>query len=254
MKNRRMLHSTFLKWLVPYIAVVLIPIGFGVLLYYQALQTVEQNVELLQGQELPRLGGQMDDMANALEILGYSISNNIETAALREARQGRYSLRQIESSKKLQNALKTWGAANKTVNEISVYFPKTGYLLTEVRFCPASWSDNPMMNSSQIDFAHLCEEASDIERGFLLADSSYGDLLLYAYPFRLAWAGQTQSVIFFTLDKEYVQSLLDAPNSIVYLSLGEGGSWLKPGWSAEKIASDPITITAQIKSMLLTLG
>ena len=43
-----MRSSTFQKWLRPYLFIVVCSIGLGVMMYSQALHTVEQNVEQIQ--------------------------------------------------------------------------------------------------------------------------------------------------------------------------------------------------------------
>ena len=76
-------YSTFFRWLIPYILLIVATICFGVLLYHQALKTVEDDVELLQRASLSRIQEQVDDILDSLDLLGYSITSSMEASALK---------------------------------------------------------------------------------------------------------------------------------------------------------------------------
>ena len=119
-------RSTFSKWLIPYILLIVVTIGFGVLLYHQALRTVEEDVWLIQRASLSRIQEQVDELLDSLDLLGYSICSSMEGTALKQMAEGTYSVLQTEHSRGLQEDLKTWCASYDVLSELNVYFPGRG--------------------------------------------------------------------------------------------------------------------------------
>ncbi len=227
-------YSTFFRWLIPYILLIVATICFGVLLYHQALKTVEDDVELLQRASLSRIQEQVDDILDSLDLLGYSITSSMEASALKYMVGEHYSVLQTEHSKSLQEELKIWSASYDVLSEVIVYFPDTGYVLGKGRFCPLEWAKTQILGECGVQVEELKEAADSGRSGFYkrVDKTSSENGLAYFYPSGASWKGRTEAMVLFVLNTSYLKHLLSMPNSYIYLKLPDGTSWLEPeGWS-----------------------
>ncbi len=244
------LCSTFSKWLIPYILLIVATICFGVLLYHQALKTVEEDVDLIGWASLSRIQEQFDDILHSLDLLGYSITNSTEAAALQYRVGGRYSALQTERSKALQEELKTWRASYEALAEVLVYFPDTDYMLGRERFCPLEWAKTLLPGECGMRAEEIKEAVDTGKRGLYKS----GERLLYLYPSGASWKGRTEGLVVFTLDTSYMKRLFSMPNSYIYLELPEGECWLEPEGLTEKKKSrkyDKMSQASQREGLLL---
>lgn len=231
---RRLQLSTFLKWLIPYIVIVLVPICFGVLLYHQSIRTVERDVEQIQQQTLEHRMVLLEKEFQSMRMRAYSLVSCEEAVALMEQVGEEYNTRQIQKSSELQADLVSVMSNDDLFADISLYFPETGYLLRESRFTELSKSTSQLSREYGMTEVEILQCAEERFSGFRVVEKNGSENLLYFYSFGNNKYSAPRAMVIFQINHLYIEEILEITDANVYLELASGGDYLKKEWMSEE--------------------
>ena len=216
--------KTYHKWLLSYVLLMVMPLLFGCVIYWYAMERIEEDVEYVQRQTLTQVKDTMEGNLYMCDHIGLALTNKSEAEHLKSFEEnGSYSVRQRLYPKALVEDMLLYSASNEMIDEIMLYFPKTDYIVKQSRFCPLEYSKI----KEESDYKMTLEELRSFsERGknglHALENGKNG--LLYVYSVYSQRSEQADIMVLIYLNTGVIRDLVSLAQSSVFLSLADG-SW-----------------------------
>ena len=135
-KNRPKINKTLRTWMISYILMFSLPFLLGTFLTFRAYQRhTTKEIYALQQQTLTMVQTTIEHMLQDAVNTSQALSIDSRTSMLELfQKENSFSTRQTLTARELQDILSIHISTNKNFNNILLYFPKTGYLMTRNRF------------------------------------------------------------------------------------------------------------------------
>ena len=123
-------ESIRVQWLISYLALLLLPFLFGILIYVFSINVIQKKVGEVWAQSMERTEAVMEGTFDTIGKMGNSILNSSGAKALfHENLAGSYDLNQRVNLSQLKGAVSNALISNDMIDELYVYFPQTGHIL-----------------------------------------------------------------------------------------------------------------------------
>lgn len=117
------------RWVSSYLAIMIIPLLFGVVIYMYALYVVKKDVQTIQQQAISQVHYNIESMLENLYKISYALSSSAYSSGIYVLRNESSSYQSL-SIAQVQKTMGSYSVANNNISGIYMYFPENDYLLT----------------------------------------------------------------------------------------------------------------------------
>lgn len=214
------------RWLMSYVAIMIIPLIFGMSIYIYALSTIRDEVETIQAQSIEQVRMSVENLLDNLNRVCYTLASSAYNSGIYVERDGDDGYNPL-SVQQVQRTMASYYIANNRIGKIYMYFPGNDYILTgDLTYKYARIRENTrrFLNMSEDDFKRI---TSQTDNGVLLTVTSEREKTLY-YVYGGKEFGR-RMVIFIPLNMPSLEQMVTVENTGVFLladgvPLGLGGN------------------------------
>lgn len=227
--------STYLKWFVSYVLVLILPFGFGCGLYAYALEAVQAEMDEIQDVSISRTKTLVEntvmDAANISEAL--LCNENVMRLADLPEEAAAYSEAGLVNE--IAKTVRHYEASSQLISAIYVCMAEKRYVISQSAYYRYEWfrsSAEDFLGLSYKDFLLLTEEENS--NHFLLAGEGTGCTAFYAHSsYRYDGGEKAPVVILIRYNDKLFANLLAAENYLTCLYQPEGRFLLSDSLWAE---------------------
>ncbi|MCI8626424.1 MAG: helix-turn-helix transcriptional regulator [Lachnospiraceae bacterium] len=223
-KEYKRKSRTYHKWLLSYVLLMVFPLLFGCVIYWYAMERIEEDVEYVQRQTLTQIKNTMEGNLYMCDHIGLALTKKTEAEHLKAFEQDRsYSVWQRLYPKALVEDMLLYAASNEMIDEVMLYFPKTDYILKQSRFCPLEYSKIKAENDYKMTLEELRSLSQKGKNGLHALDNGENGLL-YVYSAYEKREKLADITVLIYLNTSVIREFVSLAQSSVFLSLADG-SW-----------------------------
>lgn len=212
------------NWIISYIAIMIIPLLFGVAIYVYAMQTIKDEVQTIQQQAIVQVKYNLETMEDDLYRVSYALSSsayNIGIYAERSNIGGYTPLNVVQ----LQKTMSSYRVANNNISSIYMYFPDNDYILSNVltyRYEKLGDDSEKFLGLSKEQFATI--QNMDFDKHLLVINpESANPQIYYVYNGR---EFNNKITVFMPLNMDALKEMMQIENTGVYWLINKQEIWL----------------------------
>mgnify|MGYP005837810125 CR=1 FL=1 len=149
-KNNR--QSVFFSWLFSYVSVLMVPILISGVVYYEAANIIEVEINRANGALLKQVQQAIDNQMNDIQKVGLQIALNSNTTSLMYTKDHINDIHHYIAGKLIDD-FRLYKLANGFIDNFYVYFKDINYVLSHETFAETSLYYNIYINKSNMEFS-----------------------------------------------------------------------------------------------------
>lgn len=223
---KRKLHITRVVlwgWILSYMAVMIVPLLFGAIIYMYALGTIRDEIQTLQQQAFVQVKYNLENMLENLYKVSYALSSSAYNSGIYVKREDGSGQRSM-SMAQVQKTMGSYGIANNNIKGIYMYFPENDYLLTGTltyKYERLREHSERFLGLTENEFMSICQDDSSSLK--IIGADSENQQLYYVYKGR-EFKGNI--IVFMPLNMDVLRDMTKIDNTGVFLLLGGKRLWL----------------------------
>ncbi len=236
--------KVFLRWIGSYLAIMVIPVVFGGLAYFVALQNVRTGLERVERLSVQETTLQLGMLLRGAQESSYTVLSHPSLPLVSE--RVFYGTPQYRAISRIQQTIIGNVQSSRTLSDILLYLPRTNYLLSKQTWIGVQWSPRgtEMQTGLTTDEFLLLMDGNVMRRVRIVDKPGIRKLLFVNWIFSGTLENRSAPAAIVSLNTEAVDGILQAPGASQFLVDPEGNI----------LSSDGSALPSEVLDQVLGVG